>query len=104
EATTSCSAKVIPMAGDWVDDFIQKYPAYAKAVIPAGMYPGNDDNVPTFGPKATVVSSARLRPEVVYQVVKAVFENFDDFHRLHPAFDPLKKAEMVRDGLTAPLH
>ncbi|MDG2670834.1 TAXI family TRAP transporter solute-binding subunit, partial [Vibrio parahaemolyticus] len=42
--------------------------------------------------------------EVVYNVVKAVFENFDDFRRLHPAFANLKKEEMVKDGLSAPLH
>jgi len=37
-------------------------------------------------------------------VTKAVFENFDDFKKLHPAFENLKKEEMVKDGLSAPLH
>ena len=104
EATTSCATKIIPMSGDWVDAFIKKYPAYAKATIPGGIYAGTDDDVATFGPKATFVSSNRVAPDVVYQVVKAVFENFDDFKRLHPAFEPLKKDEMIKDGLAAPLH
>jgi TRAP transporter TAXI family solute receptor len=42
--------------------------------------------------------------DVVYNVVKAVFENFDTFRKLHPAFENLSKEEMVRDALTAPLH
>ncbi len=40
----------------------------------------------------------------VYQVVKAVFENFASFKKLHPAFGVLKKEQMVKDGLSAPLH
>ena len=37
-------------------------------------------------------------------MVKSVFENFDTFKKLHPAFGNLKKEEMVKDGLSAPLH
>ncbi|TPO04751.1 TAXI family TRAP transporter solute-binding subunit, partial [Mesorhizobium sp. B1-1-5] len=41
---------------------------------------------------------------VVYEMVKAVFENFDDFKKLHPAFANLDPKEMVKAGLSAPLH
>ena len=58
----------------------------------------------TFGVGATFVSSTNTPADTVYQVVKAVFENFDDFRKLHPAFGNLKKEEMVKDGLSAPLH
>jgi hypothetical protein len=50
------------------------------------------------------VSSTDVSEEIVYQVVKAVFENFDSFKRLHPAFGNLQKSEMVSDALSAPLH
>jgi TRAP transporter TAXI family solute receptor len=60
--------------------------------------------VPTFGVGATFVSSTNTPPDTVYQVVKAVFVNFDSFRKLHPAFANLKKEEMVKDGLSAPLH
>ena len=36
--------------------------------------------------------------------MKAVFENFDRFKRLHPAFESLNEEDMISDGLTAPLH
>jgi TRAP-type uncharacterized transport system substrate-binding protein len=42
--------------------------------------------------------------ETIYQVVKAVFDNFDRFKKLHPAFANLKEEEMIADGLSAPLH
>jgi TRAP transporter TAXI family solute receptor len=68
------------------------------------MYRGNEEDVVTFGVGATFVSSSQVPEEVIYVVTKSVFENFDDFKRLHPAFANLKKEEMVKDGLSAPLH
>ncbi len=104
EASTLCDAALVPMAGDWVDAFIGKYPAYAKATIPGGIYRGNDAGVKTFGPKATFVTSSKVSSDVIYHVVKSVFENFDRFRKQHPAFKTLDKAAMVKDGLSAPLH
>jgi TRAP transporter TAXI family solute receptor len=68
------------------------------------MYRGNDEDVETFGVRATFVSSAEVPEEVVYAVTKAVFENFEDFKKLHPAFATLEKEEMTSAALSAPLH
>jgi len=68
------------------------------------MYRGSDSDVKTFGVGATFVSSTNVPDDVIYQVVKAVFENFKSFKKLHPAFANLKKEEMIKDGLSAPLH
>ena len=40
----------------------------------------------------------------VYQIVKAVFDNFDEFKALHPAFATLTAETMVTNGISAPLH
>jgi hypothetical protein len=53
---------------------------------------------------ATFVSSTAVSEDVVYEVVKAVFENIDQFRSLHPAFANLDPKEMANDGLSAPLH
>ena len=87
-----------------IDKLLGENTAYAAATIPGGMYPGNPDDLPSWGPKATIVTSADASDEVVYAVVKAVFENFDAFKRLHPAFGNLEESEMVSDGLTAEIH
>ena len=68
------------------------------------MYRGNPDDVKTFGVGATFVASTQTPPEVIYEIVKAVFDNFDTFKGLHPAFNHLKEEEMIKDGLSAPLH
>ena len=104
EATTSCDAVIVNVAGPEVDKLVADNPYYRIATIPGGLYRGTDADAMTFGVGATFVSSAKVPENVIYVVVKSVFENFDDFKKLHPAFGVLKKEEMVKDGLSAPLH
>lgn len=104
EATTSCDSVLVSVDNAATKTLIDDNPYYRKAVIPGGMYRGSDQDVTTFGVAATFVSSTDVPDDVVYAVVKAVFENFDSFKRLHPAFGNLNKSEMVSDALSAPLH
>jgi uncharacterized protein len=104
EAVSTVDAVLVPVTGPAIDDLIANSPYYAAATVPGGMYEGSPNETHTFGVKATFVTSADVDDEVVYQVVKAVFDNFDRFKRLHPAFENLSEADMVKDGLSAPLH
>lgn len=104
EATTTTDAVLIPVVGDVIDQLVAENPYYAHATIPGGMYRGNDEDVQTFGVKATFVTRASVPDEVVYTVVKAVFDNFDRFKGLHPAFANLSEEDMISTGLSAPLH
>ena len=101
---TSCGAKLVPLTGAAVDKLVAANAFYAKVNIPGGIYPGHPNPTPTYGVMATMVSSAKVPDEVVYVVVKAVFENFDEFKKLHPAFSALDPANMIKDGVSAPLH
>ena len=104
DPTTTCGAKLVSLTGPAVDTLVKSRPYYAYAVIPGGMYPNNPQETQTFGVLATFVSSASVPADVIYQVVKAVFDNFADFKKLHPAFAVLKPEKMIKDGLAAPLH
>ena len=68
------------------------------------MYASNPQATETYGVLSTLVSSAKVPEETVYQHVKATFDNFDEFKKLHPAFSNLDPTKMVKDGLSAPLH
>ena len=103
ETLATCDASLVDVEGDAIDQLVDKYPYFRKVSIPAGMY-GDNPEIQTFGVGATFVSSAAVPDEVVYIVVKAVFENFDQFKALHPAFANLKEEEMISDSLSAPLH
>ncbi|MHA1598373.1 MAG: TAXI family TRAP transporter solute-binding subunit, partial [Alphaproteobacteria bacterium] len=104
EATTTCDTVLVTVDGAAVDKLVNDNDYYRTATIPGGMYRGNDKDTKTFGVGATFVSSTDVPADVVYVVVKSVFENFDDFRKLHPAFANLKPKEMAKDGLSAPLH
>ena len=104
EACSSCDVVLVDVSGPVVDKLVKENPYYRYATIPGGMYRGTDKDVHTFGVGATFVSSAKVPDEIIYNVVKAVFDNFDEFKKLHPAFAVLKQEEMVKDGLSAPLH
>ena len=104
DPTTVCGAKLVPVTGPAVDKLVKEKPYYAKATIPAGLYPGNDQAIQTYGVLATMVSSSKVPAETIYQVTRAVFENFDEFKKLHPALANLDPKNMVKDGLSAPLH
>ena len=88
-----------------IDSLLEKYPYYAKAFIPVKLYEGaeNTENVDTFGVLATFVTSAKVPDDVVYAITKEVFDNFEDFKMLHPAYAVLTKEGML-EGLSAPLH
>ncbi len=104
EATSGTrKVKFIPIV--MPDDFYKKFSYYAPSIVPVSEYPGaeNGADVPTFGVKATFVTSARVEDTYVYNLVKEVFENFEEFKKLHPAYAVLTKKNML-EGLSAPIH
>ncbi|WP_016855678.1 TAXI family TRAP transporter solute-binding subunit [Halomonas smyrnensis] len=104
EATTTVDSRLVALNDEDVQGIVDEYPYYSMSVIPGGLYKGNPDDVETFGVAATFVTDSDTSDEVVYQTVKAIFDNFDRFKQLHPAFANLDPQEMVTQGLSAPLH
>ena len=83
---------------------MKKHSYFANVSIPGSLYANNPQPTKTYGVLATMVTSAKVPADMVYLVTKAVFDNFDEFKKLHPAFAHLDPKNMVADGLTAPLH
>lgn len=104
DPVTTCGARLVPLQGAAIDKLVADAPYYAKVDIPGGLYAGHPNPTPTYGVLATFVTSSKVPDDVVYELVKAVFEKFDDFKRLHPALANLDPKRMVADGVSAPLH
>ena len=104
EATTTCDSVIVDVSDSKIAKLVEATPYYKFTDVPGGMYKGNPDAVKTFGVAATFVTSSKVSEKVIYAVVKSVFENFESFKKLHPAFANLKKSEMIKDGNSAPLH
>jgi len=105
--TASCGAQLVSLTGPAIDRLVAQYPYYALATIPGGMYPNNPNDTHTYGVNATFVASADVPDEAVYLVVKAVFDNFEDFKKSRPALAHLQARDMIKNiknSLSAPLH
>ena len=103
QAASSCDVELVSVTGAPIDKLIADNSFYRVASVPGGMYQGSPNDTTTFGVGATVITSTAVPEEVVYTVVKAVFDNFADFKKLHPAFANLNEEQMISDGLSAPL-
>ncbi len=104
EVATSCDIRIISVDGPEIDKLLKENSYYAYTTIPKGMYAGNPNDIKTFGVKATLVSTAKVSDEIVYQVVKSVFDNFENFKTLHPVFANLDPKKMVNEGNHRHLH
>tara|TARA_B100000965_G_C19563270_1_gene745580 strand:+ start:634 stop:1626 length:993 start_codon:yes stop_codon:yes gene_type:complete len=105
QAIDGCGAHFVNLNSDVEKKLVNENPFYAFANIPAGtFYKEQKKDAVTFGVMATFVSSADVSADIVYEVVRAVFENLDDFKKLHPAFTNLDPEQMIKNGLSAPLH
>ncbi|MEZ5837991.1 MAG: TAXI family TRAP transporter solute-binding subunit [Geminicoccaceae bacterium] len=104
EATVACDTVFLQVNGPEIDRLVDDTVYYSRATIPAGMYRGQPDTIHSYGPLATLVTSTDTGDEAVYQVVKAIFDNFDRFRKLHPAFAHLNEKDMISNGIIAPLH
>lgn len=96
---------IVPINGPGIEALLKKHSYYAKAIIPAEFYPNatNNEDVQSIGVKATFVTSSKLDDAIVYAITKEVFDNFEEFKKLHPAYGILTKENMLQ-GLSAPIH
>lgn len=86
--------------------FYQKYPYYSPRVIPAGLYKGIDQPVPTFEQTTIWLAHKDLAPDVVYQMVKRMYSpEARAFlgNAIGRAFQEMA-AETAFNGMTIPLH
>jgi len=104
EITNQCKTHLVAVEGEEIEELIRNHPYYVHASLPGHMYAGSPNSINTFGVRATLVTTSHVSEDIIYQVVKAVFDNLDNFKTLHPVFATLDKAKMVKEGLIVPLH
>jgi uncharacterized protein len=104
DATFTCDGVLIPARGPVIEEMLSEYQELEHAVIPGGTYPLNPSDVDTFGVLAEVVTTKEMSDTVAFEITRAVFDNLDDFRRLHPAFEALSVPAMIRSIGRAPVH
>jgi TRAP transporter TAXI family solute receptor len=88
-----------------VETLLEDHPYYARTTIPVAHYGEsmNEQDVDTFGVKATFITRDSVSDDVVYAFAREVFENLEEFKKMHEAYGGLTKQNML-EGLSAPLH
>ncbi len=99
-----CHGVLVDVRGPLIDGMLKHHREYERHVIPGGTYVSNPGAVQTVGVRAIVVATTGLSNDLAYEITKDVFENLEDFQRLHPAFATLTPARMVSATGQAPLH
>jgi len=80
-----------------------KYPFYRPYVLPKGTYKGVDYDVHTLSVWNTVVCWQKLPEDLVYKLVKAVYEHHDYLQKIHP-FARFTTPENTLKQAVIPLH
>ncbi|WP_172330075.1 TAXI family TRAP transporter solute-binding subunit [Mangrovicoccus sp. HB161399] len=101
---STCGAVLVPAETDGIRKLIAERPAYFAYSIPAGTYPGQSASVPGFALAAGLVTSSRVPPPVVRDIVTAVAGNLGTFRSKHPAFSEFSIGQMLGEGISAPRY
>jgi len=103
EPAQSTDIVMPPLDHPDIKQLAEDKPYYVYTKIPAGTYRGVDYDVPTYAVTATVITHEKVPDEVVYDMVKSVFEYLDELKASHAAFRILEPKQMLQ-GLSAPFH
>ncbi|WP_134699510.1 TAXI family TRAP transporter solute-binding subunit [Ammoniphilus sp. YIM 78166] len=103
ELAATKGVRVIGMDDVHIKQIVEKYPYYAEQVIPAGTYPGFEQEMKTVAVKAQLVVRAELDEETVYSLTKSLFENLDQLKSVHAKAEQIK-LETTLEGVSLELH
>lgn len=105
EALRDCHSKLIGLSEEARAALKQNNPHYRELIIVGAFYAPDLPDITTVGVDALLFTRADLPDDVAYAIVKSLFQQFERFRRLHPAFSALKPDDMMRKkGLPLPLH
>ena len=99
----ACAVRFVAISGSAIDKLVGDHPYYQRGKIGGSAY-GLTDEVPTFGVRATLVTSASQDARVVAVIAKELLTHMPELRALHPALAGLTAGDMIKVGLTAPLH
>lgn len=96
--------RLIPIDDDVAAEFSEKYPGYVPGVLPANIYKGQTEPVPTVVGFYGVVTSADVPDEDVYKMTKAIYEGRKQIAEAYGAYEAMLEEGAVLRGIPIPMH
>lgn len=103
ELATTNGVYLVNIDGELRDSIISEHPYYTALQIPADTYPGQSEPVETLTVKATVIVSADLDEDAVYQMTAAIFDHTDEITAENAKGEELT-LENATSGMPVPFH
>ncbi|HLS68159.1 MAG TPA: TAXI family TRAP transporter solute-binding subunit [Kiloniellales bacterium] len=94
---------VVPLSEETMDEMIERNPGFAALTIPAGSYPGQDEDVLAAGYATHLVARCDLDADLVHGLVEQIWENRDELISIAAAMRNMTIEEMARDN-GVPMH
>lgn len=105
EALAACHLSILDLSGPAIDSAVAAHPAYSPAKLDLGLYAGQSGTVQSFGPRAVLVTTAKLDDTTVERLLNGITKHLDDLKKAHPAFAAMDAAGIASaNGLGAERH
>lgn len=103
DLSASKSARIVPLDDAMIDNLIEKYPYYTKMVIPAGTYPGQNEDITTVSVKCLLVTTDKMDVTLGEQIIKVIYENLDRMKAAHAVGEYISKVGGM-EGMSIPMN
>lgn len=104
EALATADAKILNIDEDIITALQAEYPWYTRAVIPAGTYDGQGEEVVTTAIKIMLICDESVPDDVAYELVKVMWENIDNIKATNKVVEKMSIEDAAKDTAGIPLH
>ncbi|WP_283607028.1 TAXI family TRAP transporter solute-binding subunit [Faecalispora anaeroviscerum] len=104
DLANSVPCRLLRYTDEELTEILNDNDQYRRAVIPAGTYSGQKEDVPTFGVKCVLCVNEDMDEELVYEITKSLRQSVEDLDELHYSMESMKNTDFVTKDLPVPLH
>ncbi len=103
-AVARCGARMIGLASTVEEQLVKQAPYYSIITIPKGSYTNQEKDIKTISVTATLVTSRKVSPVVIYEVTRTIMQNLNYLHEMEAPYIFRATKELNSKGLSAPMH
>lgn len=104
ELSSKTPCRVLKYTKDELDKILSSTPVYIRAIVPAGTYTGQTEDLETFGIKCLLCVDASMDEDLVYTITKTLDEYREELISSHPSLTALSNPEYMCTQIPIPLH
>ena len=102
--SSSMKVKIMPFTHEQYEKLHVVAPQFGFYTIPAGTYPGLAKDIETLGFKASLFTTANVSQDIIYNLTKSLFENFESIRSNHKALADIIIEDCLKGLAAVPLH